>query len=62
VILNHFQDSGGAPFRYDWRSKAEPLLWIADAACGIAADHLLGRRPENYERLHALGLIEVAAR
>jgi len=60
AILDHFQDRGGVPFRYDWRSKTEPLLWIADAACGIAADHLLDRRPEYHRRLQARGLIEVA--
>lgn len=62
VILDAFQADGGVPFRYDWRSKAEPLVWIADAASGIAAAHLLGRRAEYYERLHARGLMEVAPR
>ena len=62
VILDHFHDHGGVPFRYDWRSKAEPLLWIADAACGMAADYLLDKRPEHHERLRARGLIEVALR
>lgn len=59
VILDAFRDEGGVPFRYDWRSKAEPLLWIADAVSGIVAAHLLGGRAEHYERLSNGGLIEV---
>jgi len=27
---------------YEWRGKAEPLLWIADAIAGSVRDHLLG--------------------
>ena len=46
---------------YDWRSKSEPLLWLADAVCAIAAESLLGHRMEYHERLEAAGLIEVIA-
>lgn len=30
-LLAHFEGRGGVPFRYDWRSKEERLLLIADA-------------------------------
>ena len=58
-LLDTFREDGDVPYRYDWRSKAEPLLWIADAASGIAAEHLLGRRTDYFQRLEAAGLIEV---
>ena len=59
ALLDTFREDGDIPYRYDWRSKAEPLLWIADAASGIAAECLLGRRTDYYQRLEAAGLIEV---
>ena len=60
--LDAFGNDGGVPFRYDWRSKAEPLLWIADATSGIVAAHLLGQRSNHYDRLSAGGLIDVGSR
>jgi hypothetical protein len=30
------------PLTYEWRSKDEPLLWIADAIAGAVRDHLVG--------------------
>ena len=62
VILDAFQGDGGVPFRYDWRSKADPVLWIADAVAGSVAAHLLGERAEHYDRLSAGGLIVVEYR
>lgn len=59
AILDAFRDEGGVPFRYDWRSKAEPLLWVADAVSGIVAAHLLGRSAEHFDRLSDSGLLEV---
>ncbi len=59
ALLDTFREDGDIPYRYDWRSKAEPLLWIADAASGIAAEHLLGRKADCYQRLETAGLIEV---
>ena len=61
-ILDAFQADGGVPFRYDWRSKAEPVLWIADAVAGFVAAHLLGERAEHFDRLSAGGLITVEYR
>ena len=62
VILDSFRDEGWAPFRYDWRSKAERLLWTADAVSGIVAAHLLGKGSEHYDRLNAGGLLRVESR
>ena len=62
VLLDAFRNDGGVPFRYDWRSKAEPLLWIADAVSGIVAAHLLDQRSNYYDRLSAGGLIDVGSR
>ena len=59
VLLNAFRETGPAPFRYDWRSKREPLLWVADAISGITSEYLLGHRESYYRRLHESGLIEV---
>ncbi len=60
TLLDTFVADGGVPFSYDWRSKAEPLLWIADAICGVTAEHLLGCRNAIYERLADAGTIEVS--
>ena len=60
TLLGTFAPDGGVPFRYDWRSKAEPLLWVADAVCGVTAEHLLGRDGAIFERLAGAGIIEVA--
>lgn len=59
TLLDTFAGSG-IPFSYDWRSKSEPLLWIADAVCGIACEFLLGDSSEIYDRLADAGVIEVS--
>ena len=59
VLLDYFRSGGGPAFAYDWRSKHEPLLWVADAVCGIVGDHLIGKRHEAYERLNKRGAIGV---
>ncbi|CAN5797005.1 hypothetical protein BH23ACT2_BH23ACT2_07260 [soil metagenome] len=56
-LLDTFNRSGGVPFTYDWRTKAEPLLWIADAVGGACREHLIGQNSEPFERLHAIGAI-----
>lgn len=58
TLLREFAGSV-VPFSYDWRSKSEPLLWIADAVCGIASDFLLDGSSESFDRLAAAGIIEV---
>ena len=57
-LLDAFNRSGGVPFTYDWRTKAEPLLWVADAIGGACREHLIGRNSQPYERLQAMGAID----
>jgi hypothetical protein len=45
-------------FQYDHRTKAEPLLWLADALAGAVGEHLAAKNSSAYERLVELGLIE----
>jgi hypothetical protein len=40
-----------APLRYRWEKKAEPMLWIADAICGVIKEYLLGEDTAPLERL-----------
>ncbi|MDE0607431.1 MAG: hypothetical protein OXH78_09815 [Acidimicrobiaceae bacterium] len=61
TLLDTFADRGGVPYRYDWRSKAEPFLWIADAICGVTARHLLNNNDTTFDRLAAAGIIEVVS-
>lgn len=58
ILLDAFRDSGGIPFTYDWRTKAEPLLWVADAIGGACREHLIGQRSEAYERLLSMGALD----
>lgn len=59
VLLDFFRNREEPAFAYDWRSKREPLLWIADAICGIVGDHLTDKRHRSFERLNDCGAIEV---
>lgn len=47
----------GLGFRYDHRSKQEPLLWLADAVAGVVGEHLIGKGSEPYRRLVAADLL-----
>ena len=60
-LLDTFRRSGGVPFTYDWHTKAEPLLWVADAVGGACRGHLIGRNSEPFERLQAMGAIDAIA-
>jgi len=57
VLLDTFRGTGGVPFSYDWRTKAEPVLWIADAIAGACRAHLSGGSPDWHDRLVATGVI-----
>ena len=59
VLLDHHRGRGGAPFVYDWRTKNESLLWIADAVAGAAADWVTGKTGEWYDQLHDRGVLTV---
>lgn len=57
-LLDTFRESGGVPFSYDWRTKAEPLLWVADAVGGACREHLIGQDSAPFERLQSIGVLE----
>lgn len=43
TILDALNPIGGVQaLTYDWRTKDEPALWLADAVCGATADFLRG--------------------
>jgi len=56
-LLTHFEDRGGVPFEYDWRSKKERLLWIADAINGALHDYYLHGNPEWFIQLCDSGVL-----
>lgn len=45
------------PLSYRWEPKAERLLWIADAICGVMKEYLLGEDTAPYERLRNGGVL-----
>jgi hypothetical protein len=47
------------PFRYDWRSKSERVLWLADAIAGAAGEHLVGKDDTWWQLLHDLGVVSL---
>lgn len=51
TLLDTHRESGGVPFHYEWRSKSEPLLWIADAIAGAVGEHVVGKDSSWFERL-----------
>jgi hypothetical protein len=58
VIVGTLQDLGEPrAFAYRWRTKAEELLWPADAVCGAVRDYLLGENDYYYEELRNLEVI-----
>ncbi len=59
TLLDTFRESGGVPFGYDWRSKSEPLLWIADAVAGAVGEFVIGKDDQWFNRLSAAGAIHL---
>ena len=57
TLARHPLAASGLGFRYDHRSKQEPLLWLADAVAGAVGEHLIGKGSGPYERLIAAGLL-----
>lgn len=57
TLLDHHQPRGGVPFEYDWRSKAQPLMWLGDAVAGAVGEHLTDKTSVWFERLNATGLL-----
>ncbi len=42
---------------YEWRTKSETLLWLADGVCGAVREHLLQVNDEPLNALRAAGVI-----
>ncbi|MGA3354990.1 MAG: hypothetical protein ABSD85_17685 [Acidimicrobiales bacterium] len=58
-VISRVLDGIGRPdaLACGWHTKAEPLLWFADALCGIVSDYLLRGSSPHYERLCANSVI-----
>jgi hypothetical protein len=54
--LNALDRSG--ELHYEWRTKAEPLLWLADCICGTVREQLLQIDDQPFEQLRATGVID----
>lgn len=61
ALLDHYKDRGGVPFAYDWPTKNEPLLWIADAIAGATSAYVVGIDTRWYDRLASAGVLSVIA-
>lgn len=48
----------GAKLRYRWDDKTTPVLWIADAICGVVKEYLLGEDTEPFKQLRAGGVLD----
>ncbi len=57
TLLTHFEATGSVPFVYDWRSKDERLLWVADAINGSLHDLYFHENPEWFEQLCDAGVL-----
>jgi hypothetical protein len=62
TILDHHRGAGGASFAYDWRSKHEQLLWVADAIAGAVGEHITDQNSEWFARLDGASAIELISR
>ena len=58
TLLDNFESSGGVPYAYDWRSKSERILWIADAINGAIHDYLVGGDITWFSQLTAGGVLD----
>lgn len=57
ALLDHFRDRGGVPFSFEWRSKQEPLLWVADAINGAIHAELTGGDTSWFAQLQDGGVL-----
>lgn len=56
ALLDHYRDRGGVPFTYDWRTKNEPIVWIADAINGMVHDYFT-KNTSHLDRLISAGVM-----
>jgi hypothetical protein len=59
TLLDTHRNDGGVPFTYAWETKAEPLLWLADAIAGAVGEHLVGKDSTWFDQLEAGGVIQL---
>lgn len=59
VILDVLKDLGMAgQLIYDWRTKDDQTLWLADAVCGAVREYLLDQDTTYYTQLKVAGVID----
>jgi len=59
VILDTLNDLGSSgQLRYEWRTKSESLLWLADGICGAVRQHLLRTGDATFQDLRKAGVID----
>lgn len=58
ALLDYYRDRGGVPFEYDWRSKKEPLLWVADALNGAIHSELAHQDSNWLDQLVDAGVLQ----
>ncbi len=51
TILNCLRELPAPTFSYDWRTKAEPLLWYPDAMAGVVREHLTDGQSAGFSLL-----------
>ena len=52
MILDSLRARPSVASTYDWRTRAEPLLWYADTLAGLAREHLTQGQSAGFIRLH----------
>lgn len=62
ALMDRHRDSGGVPFAYDWRSKGERALWVADAIAGSVGEFVTGKNASWFEKLVAAGAVDLRFR
>jgi len=59
TILGLLQEAEGTgAFQYRWETKAEPLLWVADAVCGAVGEAVTKTNEEHLRRMVGSGVIK----
>ena len=63
VMLDSLRRLGSAgDLSYQWCTKAEPLIWMADAIAGAIREHLVGREEGWFEQVTSTTKLEVRHR
>jgi hypothetical protein len=62
ALLDRHRELGGVPFAYDWRSKSEPVLWVADAIAGSVGEFVVNKNAHWFEQLRDAGAVNLRFR